>query len=164
MSRFDVADPSLGARIPAVWITISALLTVTGAASFLAAIGLGEGLRAWQVYLVNFVFWTGLAFGAVLFSAVLNMTGAKWGRPLKRLAEGFAAYLPVAVVLFWVLYFGREHLFHWVRHPVMEKQVWLNTGFMFARNSCRASSAHHFVRGLSLFLGKGGQALGAVNR
>ena len=135
MPQGNVVRQPFVATIPGVWIVISALLAMTGAASFLAAISLGEDLRAWQAYLVNFVFWTGLAFGAVLFSAVLNMTGAKWGRPLKRLAEGFAAYLPVAVLLFWVLYFGREQLFHWVRHPVVEKQVWLNTGFMFARNS-----------------------------
>jgi hypothetical protein len=103
-------------------------------AGFISGVLGSDPLRAWQAYLVNFLFWTGLSFGAVLFVAVLNMTGATWGRPLKRLAESFGAYLPIGFVLFWVLYFGRMDLFPWIREPVPGKQVWLNAPFLFARN------------------------------
>ena len=88
--------------------------------------------RAWQVYLVNFLFWSGLAFGTVLFSAMLTMTNARWGRPLKRLAEAPGAFLPVAFLLFWVLFFGREKLFPWIHEPLGHKQFWLSSGFLFA--------------------------------
>ena len=87
---------------------VFAALAAAGALAFIVAASGSEPLRAWQAYLVNFLFWTGMGFGAVLFVAVLNVTGAKWGRPLKRLAEGFAAYLPVTFILFWVLYLGRS--------------------------------------------------------
>jgi hypothetical protein len=63
-----------------------AVLALAGAAAFLVGIGGPQSLRVWQAYLVNYVFWTGLSFGAVLFVAVLNMTNARWGRSLKRLA------------------------------------------------------------------------------
>jgi hypothetical protein len=113
---------------------IFALLTLVGMAGFIFAILGPEPLRAWQAYLVNFLFWTGLSFGAVLFVAVLNLTGAAWGRPLKHLAESFGAYLPVGFALFWLLYFGRMEIFPWIREPVPGREVWLNVPFLFARN------------------------------
>jgi hypothetical protein len=112
-----------------------ALLALIGTGTFIAGILGGNPLRAWQAYLVNFLFWTGLSSGAVLFAAVLNITGAGWGRPLKRLAEAFGTFLPVGLVLFWLLYFGRLQLFPWIGEPLAGKEVWLNVPFLFARNS-----------------------------
>jgi Ni/Fe-hydrogenase subunit HybB-like protein len=105
-----------------------------GAAVFIGSVGGSQSQRAWQAYLINFVFFTGLSFGAVLFVAVLNMTNAVWGRPLKRLAESLGAFVPVSFVLFWVLYFGKDWIFPWIAHPVHGKEVWLNASFLFARN------------------------------
>ncbi len=116
------------------WPVLFLVLAIAGAGAFVYGVLGDRAARAWQVYLVNYVFWTGLCFGAVLFSAVLNMSYARWGRPVKRLAEAFGAFLPAAFLLFWVLFFGREILFPWVRQPVPEKQVWLNVPFFFARN------------------------------
>jgi hypothetical protein len=111
-----------------------AVLALAGAVAFLAGVSGPQSLRAWQAYLVNYVFWTGLSFGAVLFVAVLNLTNARWGRSLKRLAEGLGAFLPASFLLFWVLYFGREEIFPWINEPVPEKAGWLNVGFLFARD------------------------------
>jgi hypothetical protein len=111
-----------------------AVLALAGAAAFLQGIGGPQSLRAWQAYLVNYVFWTGLSFGAILFVAVLNMTNARWGRSLKRLAEGLGAFLAASFLLFWVLYFGREEIFPWISEPIPEKASWLSIGFLFARN------------------------------
>ena len=121
-------------RLPRGWIILFSLLFLSGLIAFLVGVSGPQSQRAWQAYLTNYVFWTGLSFGAVLFVAILNMADAVWGRPLKRLAEGLGTFLPLSFLLFWVLYFGREEIFHWVRHPLPEKQVWLNPGFLFARN------------------------------
>lgn len=118
---------------PVTWVVTSLLLILAGAVAFLAGISGNQALRAWQIYAVNYVFWAGLAFGAVLFSAVLNLSKAVWGRPLKRLAESFGAYLPVSFLLFWVFYPGREYLFPWVRKPIPQKLAYLNVPFFFAR-------------------------------
>lgn len=117
-----------------VWIALCGILAVMGTIAFLVGISGSEDQRVWQAYLVNFVFWSGLAFGTVLFSAMLTMTNARWGRPLKRLAEAPVAFLPVAFLLFWVLLWGRELLFPWIHEPVEHKKVWLNSGFLFARD------------------------------
>lgn len=109
-------------------------LTVLGAAAFLSGVGGDEPLRAWQAFLTNFIFWTGLAAGSVLLSAVLTMTNASWGRPLKRLAEAPGAFLPPAFILFWFLYAGKEHLFPWLHEDLGRKAGWLDIHFLFARD------------------------------
>ncbi len=115
-------------------MVLCAILLVIGAGAFLMGISGAQALRAWQAYLTNFLFWTGLSFGAVLFVAVLNMTNARWARSMKRLAESLGAFLPISFLLFWVLYLGREEIFPWIKQPVKGKEVWLNAGFLFARD------------------------------
>ncbi len=133
MSHSDFPAP-VRLAIPSWLGIVFTALIVAGTAGFLSGILGPHPLRAWQAYLVNFLFWTGLSLGAVLVVAVLNLTGAKWGRPLKRLAEAFGAFLPASFLFFWVLYFGRMELFPWIHHPVPARQVWLNVPFLFARN------------------------------
>lgn len=128
------ALPPGGVKFPRALVLFLGILLAAGGILFLAGIGGEQSRRAWQVYLVNFVFFTGLSSGAILFSAILTMTNAGWGRPLKRLAEGMGSFLVVSCLLFWVLYFGREEIFPWVREPAHGKEAWLNTGFLFARD------------------------------
>ena len=109
-------------------------MALLGGAAFLFGVAGSQPERAWEAYLVNFVFWTGLAAGAVLFSAVLTITHAYWGRPLKRLAEALGAFLPVAFLLFLVLYPGRDRIFPWIGHPLPGKAAWLNADFLFLRD------------------------------
>jgi hypothetical protein len=123
-----------GRRIPRGVQLLFAGLFLLGAAVFVVFQGGAQAQRAWQAYLINFVFFTGLSFGAVLFVAVLNMTNAVWGRPLKRLAESLGAFVPASFLLFWVLYFGKENLFPWIAHPVHGKEAWLDVSFLLARN------------------------------
>jgi hypothetical protein len=50
--------------------------------------------------LINFLLWSAIAQGAVLFSAVMHMTKARWSGPLSALSESFAAFFPLSFVLF----------------------------------------------------------------
>jgi hypothetical protein len=109
-------------------------LAAVGVVGFLIGVFGGQTLRAWLALLVNFMFWTGMAFGCILFVAILNLTNAHWARPMKRLAEAPVAFLPIAFFLFWVLFVGREQLFPWIRKPAAAKVWWLNTGFLFGRD------------------------------
>jgi hypothetical protein len=115
-------------------IALGAGLAILGGAAFAFGLAGSEPQRAWQAYLVNFVFWTALAAGAVLFSAIQTITHAHWGRSLKRLAEAPGVFLFIALPLFAVLYPGRRILFSWIENPVPEKTQWLNTPFLFLRD------------------------------
>jgi len=116
------------------WSLLFGGLLVVGAVSFVMGISGPQAQRVWQAYLVNFVFWFGMAAGSILFVAVLNMTHARWGRPLKRLAEALGAFLPVSFILFWLLYAGRASLFPWIHDLPHGKERWLNVPFLFARD------------------------------
>lgn len=128
------AAPSISKQKKRYLLIVFWLMVLAGACAFIAGISGPDPQRAWQSYLVNFVFWTGLSFGTVLFSAVLTITNARWGRPLKRLAEAPGAFLPISFLLFWVIFLGRGELFHWIHEPIPEKAAWLNVPFFFARD------------------------------
>ena len=87
----------------------------------------------WQAYLINFLFWAGMAQGAVVLAATLNVTGAQWRGYYSKSARSFAGFLPVCVVLFAVLMLGRDHVFPWIAAPLPEKAAYLNTQFLAAR-------------------------------
>ena len=108
-------------------------LAAVGAAAFVYGITLGDGIRAWQSLLVNFLFFAGLAQAGVVFSAVLQATSARWGRSLKRLAEATAGFYPVAFVLLLILLVGTAAWAPWVHEPVPAKAAWLNVPFFVIR-------------------------------
>ena len=63
------------------------------------------------------------------------LTQARWaGRAHYRLAEAFSGFLIPGFILFWFLFFGRELIFPWIRHPIPAKTTWLNVPFLFLRD------------------------------
>jgi hypothetical protein len=106
-----------------------------GAIAFVIAILRGDVATAWEAYLVNLLFFLGVAQGAVVASAAFYLTQAKWGGSTPyRLGEAFAPFLWVGFFLFFGLYFGRAAIFPWVEHPIAQKAAWLNVPFLFARD------------------------------
>ena len=79
------------------WTMVFLAAVLMGVAVFLIGVWGTQPERAWQVFLVNYLFWSGMAFGSVLFSATLVMTKARWGRPIKRLAEAPVAFLTLGL-------------------------------------------------------------------
>ena len=108
-------------------------LGLLGAVVFLYGIFLGDGIRAWQSLLVNFLFFAGLAQAGVVLSAIMHATSSHWGRSLKRIAEATSAFLPVAFVLLLVLLAGIGVWAPWVHAPVEAKEPWLNIPFFVTR-------------------------------
>ncbi len=108
-------------------------LSFLGASAFLYGMVMGQTVRAWEVLLVNFLFWGGIAQAGVVLSALLQLTSAQWGRPLKRTAEGTAAFIPVSFLVLLILFLGRSTIFPWIDNPIETKQIWLNTSFLIAR-------------------------------
>lgn len=138
--------PALTRPLPR-WITSGlGLLVVAGAGMFLLGASGRDPLRAWQAYLVNFLFWSGIGQAGLVFAGIQEMTGAKWGRPIRRIAEGMAAFLPISFVLFPALFSGRTIIFPWIQNPIPQKQAWLNVPFLFMRDA----AALLLLGGLSL--------------
>ena len=116
------------------WIFI--VLVVIGAATFMVGLSSQHPERAWQAYLINFLLWSAIAQGAVLFSTVMHMTKARWSGPLSSLSESFTAFFPLSFILFLLLFIGRTHIFPWLHEDLHGKEIWLNIPFLFWRDFC----------------------------
>ena len=108
----------------------------------------GDPARAEQAYAANWLFFFAVAEGALLLCAVTTIVKAKWNWSVRRISLAFAAYLPIAFVLFLPMLGLRESYFPWIEameHDpiVQEKAAYLNIPFLVARN----------VAGLLLLIG-----------
>jgi len=123
--------------LPPFVVPALGLLASIGIVAFvLMTLGSGS-TRAWRIYHVNWLFWTGLSQAGVIFAASQVIVGARWSHPIRRMAEAAGAFLPVSFVLFLTLWLGRAEVFPWIRHPVLEpavKAFWLRGGFLFGRD------------------------------
>lgn len=59
----------------------------------------GEGKRVWGAFLFNLFFFFAIALGGMALSAIQDVIGAKWARSIRRVQEGFGAFVPVGGLL-----------------------------------------------------------------
>jgi len=114
------------------WVFL--IFVAIGVVTFIFGLTSEHPERAWQAYLINFLLWSAIAQGAVLFSAVMHMTNARWSGPLSGLSESFTAFFPLSFILFLLLFIGRTHIFPWLHEDLHGKEVWLNIPFLFWRD------------------------------
>jgi hypothetical protein len=62
--------------------------------------------QTWAAFLINHWVFLGLALAGTLFAAIHYLVGAIWSVVVRRVAEAFTAYLPVAFLAFLALSFG----------------------------------------------------------
>ncbi len=107
-----------------------------GALGSLAGLFAFKSDETWWMLLVNFLFWGGLAQGMVVWAAILRTAQASWAAGVNRIALTSLHFLPITLVMFALLYVGREHWLTWMHHDLPPaKAKWLNPGFFFARNA-----------------------------
>ena len=125
--------------MPAIAKKGGLILGVLGMLLFAAGAAMGES-RAWQSFLVNWLFFTTIASAAVVFVAVQRITTARWSRGVIRFLEGFVAFLPFAAIgLLVIIFGGKSHLYPWwdlvgTGELIHEKEVWFNHTFFYARS------------------------------
>ena len=113
-------------------------LAVLGLIFFLYALGSGNGERAWQLFHVNWLYFSSLAFGSVAFVAVQKITNAKWSGMIIRFASASVAFIPISLVAFLLIFtVGYAPIYgpmagalHELQHG---KAVWLSHPVMFIR-------------------------------
>lgn len=114
----------------------------TGMAALIAVGVLGFGLsilldpaRAWRSYMFNWIFFTGIAQGAVMVSLVTMMAKGLWSRPIRRFALSWGAFLPIGYLLLIPIWFAAPDVFTWYGHvDPPGKAAYLNMPFMIGRH------------------------------
>ncbi|HUG39374.1 MAG TPA: hypothetical protein VMM12_02760 [Longimicrobiales bacterium] len=116
-------------------LVAAAVLVVLGLIGF--AIGLAaDADQAWRAYIFNWIFFAGIAQGAVILAAVVTITRGVWSRPIRRVSLSFVAFLPIAYLILFppVLIWGADHILPWLHEDVGGKAAYLNLPFLAARN------------------------------
>lgn len=127
-ARAGFGNPQPAIRISA-WAAV-----VLGTLGTVVALATG-GTAAWAMLLVNFLYWTGLAQGMLVWNAAFRTGQATWPEGVNRLGRAAVGFLPTSLGIFLLLFLGREHWLTWIHHPVPEKAVWLNQPFFFVRDA-----------------------------
>ncbi|MBI2956984.1 MAG: polysulfide reductase NrfD [Acidobacteria bacterium] len=130
-------DTAQTAPLPGGVVALLVLVVLAGGAAFLAGVsGSAElSLRAWQIYLVNYVFWTGVTAAGVVLVGIWQVTNSNWGKAFQGVAVAGAGFFPAALLLFLLLIAAGEKLFPWMRETKPHREVWLQPAFVFSRNA-----------------------------
>ncbi|MFZ5624422.1 MAG: hypothetical protein ACOY71_08310 [Gemmatimonadota bacterium] len=120
-----------------LFIGLGGALAVAGLGLFLMSLG-DHADRAWQLFHVNWIVFTGLTAGSLAITAVHKIAKAKWSGVIIRFSQAAVAFIPVSLVGFLLIYtVGYEHVYGHMLEVLPTlfhgKQVWLSHGFMFTR-------------------------------
>ncbi|HEY3202337.1 MAG TPA: hypothetical protein VGL03_01635 [Thermoanaerobaculia bacterium] len=105
-----------------------------------AAGALADPDRFFRSYLLAFVFWNGLAVGALAVLMLQYLTGGAWGIAIRRELEAAARTLPLTAILFLPLLLGMHRLYVWTDAGIVakdevlrKKTLYLNIPFFVTR-------------------------------
>ncbi|HKV73352.1 MAG TPA: hypothetical protein VJN95_02435 [Gemmatimonadales bacterium] len=124
---------STGARY-GLFLGLGGVLAVAGLILFLSAISGDRADRAWQLFHVNWVYFTGLCAGSIAFAAVHKITKARWSGLVIRFAEAASSFMVVLLIAFVLIFtVGYHHIYPEMEGLSHGKALWLSHDFMFWR-------------------------------
>jgi Ni/Fe-hydrogenase subunit HybB-like protein len=123
-------SPPPRAYYAALALLFLGVLTGAGCWAYQISVGLGAaGILhpvVWGTYLVNFVFWVGIAHSGTLISAILFLFRAKWRTPLARSAEAMTVFAVMIAGLFPLIHLGRVWIVYWILPYPNQRNLWPN--------------------------------------
>jgi Ni/Fe-hydrogenase subunit HybB-like protein len=116
------------------WVTLALLFAgvLMGAACWGYQIFKGIGVGGqnnpvhWGTYLINFVFWVGIAHSGTLISAILHLFRAGWRNPIARAAETMTVFAVCTAGLFPFIHLGRVYLVFYMLPIPNQRTLWPN--------------------------------------
>ncbi|MBT6888732.1 MAG: hypothetical protein HOA23_11865 [Gemmatimonadales bacterium] len=118
---------------------MAGVLFLVGLVSFVIRLGQDPD-QAWISYVSNWLFFTSIAIGGVLFGIATWIVKSKWNWSMRRVSQSFVAFLPFSFLLALpMLFMLRENYFPWIDmmgvDPVVsQKEAYLNIPFLVTRN------------------------------
>src|SRR5262249_57020947 len=94
----DIAGKIPGRRSRNVQVLFG-VLALVGVASFLYLLLGGNPVRAWGAYLVDAVYFTGIAAGGAVVASSIRLANGRWAHGALRLSESLGSFLPFAIGL-----------------------------------------------------------------
>ncbi len=128
-----LAERAQPRAIPPLLFGACAALVALGVIAFVAGLS-SDHDTAWRAFHVNYLYFGVMAQAGVVLASAFVIVGARWPGPVRRIAEGLSAWVPVTLVLFLVSWFGggRESIYvNWLHHPPEAKKAWLSPERLF---------------------------------
>jgi hypothetical protein len=125
VSAFAELEQANQRALPASWIGACAVLIAIGVVAFIGGV-MSDPDTAWRAYHVNFIYFATLAQGGLCLACAIVIIDADWPGPVRHVAEGLAAWVPISVLLLAIGWFGREHIHTtWIHGAPHGKEGWL---------------------------------------
>lgn len=106
------------------------ILLGAGCWAYQIGVGIGVGGQsipvAWGTYLINFVFWVGIAHSGTLISAILHLFRAGWRNPIARAAETMTVFAVCVAGLFPFIHLGRIWIVYYILPYPNDRNLWPN--------------------------------------
>jgi Ni/Fe-hydrogenase subunit HybB-like protein len=106
------------------------ILLGAGCWAYQIGVGIGVGGQnipvVWGTYLINFVFWVGIAHSGTLISAILHLFRAGWRNPIARAAETMTVFAVCVAGLFPFIHLGRIWVVYYILPYPNERTLWPN--------------------------------------
>jgi hypothetical protein len=118
--------------------TLAGSLFVIGLLCFVVRLT-QDSESAWISYITNWLFFTSISMGGVLFAVATWIVKAKWNWSMRRVSQAFVAFLPVSFVLLLPMLGLGDSYFPWIEmmasDPIVQKKAaYLNMPFLITRN------------------------------
>jgi hypothetical protein len=112
-----------------VWL----LLALGGCLAWLYLLLGSDPARAWRSLLINFLFFSSLSGGLVVWPAVVRTCNGHWHRGLERLAAAGVAFSVPSLVALIGLWIGSPVWAPWYQLR-LHQGLWLDNSFLFGRD------------------------------
>jgi hypothetical protein len=115
-----------------------AILFLLGVIAFIGSLQ-RDPAQAWRAYVVNWLFFTSIACGAMALFAATTITKARWNWSVRRVSLAFSAFLPISFLLLLPMLGLGDSYFPWIaamaHDPIVQKKAaYLNMPFLITRN------------------------------
>lgn len=118
-----------------LWPAACVVVLLAGVAGWFACALGPDPERAWRALLINFIFFTPLAAGMVVWPALLTVVRGGWFQGIARPAKAAIAFAPVSLIAFAALWLGCDKWAAWVGEGGLPNAAWLNERFLFGRDA-----------------------------
>lgn len=124
----------IGSQQGTICLSLLGIIFVFGLAGWLNCVFYGDEARAWRALLINFIFFTPLTSGMIVWPAIVIASQGIWAKPLERVAFASLLFAPLSIAAFIALWLGSTHWAVWMTSPNLPQGFWLNSKFLFTRD------------------------------
>lgn len=115
---------------PLVWLGV----LVVGVAGWTSLFLLKDAAVAWQAVLVNFLYFTPLAAGMVVWAAIVTACRGTWMGESRATALLGLWFAPVSIAAYFLLWIGVQSWAGWLRYDDLKNAAWVNSSFIYVRD------------------------------